>query len=137
MWEEAAGWQEAGSGELDYTRKKRVIALDDDDDDDGSGGVAGAAAATATAPLSSSAGTADPGDELAELLAARERQAAEDAAMRVQVHAEMAARMDSGVRVNPALAKAFGVRGGQAASSHGADEPSADDHEGALELLDW
>ena len=64
--------------------------------------------------------------------------------MRATVHDEMRTKMDTGVRVNPALANAFGVGGasGQGvdllAAAH-ADDSSSDGDDGAaaLELLDW
>ena len=66
-----------------------------------------------------------PEDELVQLLAARQAKATDDARTRAAVHNEMAARMDTGVRVNAALARAHGVgadeRGGTPAASASAE----------------
>ena len=51
----------------------------------------------------------DPLDDLAQLVAARRRKEAETAAMKENVHAQMTAAMDTGVRVNHALAQMYGV----------------------------
>ena len=47
-------------------------------------------------------------DELTKLLAKKNEEAAKHEAMRARVDVEMRARMDTGVRANPSLAKAFG-----------------------------
>ena len=51
----------------------------------------------------------NPNDELALLLSARKKRKETDEATRARVQVEMAQRMDTGVRVNPALASALGV----------------------------
>jgi hypothetical protein len=51
----------------------------------------------------------DPKDELSVLLHARSCKAAELAAMKEKVHAEMTAAMDTGVRVNSMIAQIYGV----------------------------
>lgn len=51
----------------------------------------------------------DTNDELSALMAAKRAKAAELEAMRERVDKEMQAAMDTGVRVNPALAQALGV----------------------------
>ena len=48
-------------------------------------------------------------DELSAMIASKQARAADLAAMRARVGAEMAAAMDTGVRVNAALAQALGV----------------------------
>ena len=48
-------------------------------------------------------------DELSAMIASKRARAADLAAMRARVGAEMAAAMDTGVRVNAALAQALGV----------------------------
>ena len=100
---------------------------------------------------------ANPVDELEQLLAARRRRAVEDEEMKAQVHAEMAARMDTGVRVNPALKRALlgDSAAGGTTGAHDqvdllalADDDSDEGEEGgaggteveaqdALALLDW
>ena len=57
------------------------------------------------------------GDELEQLLAARRQRNLDDAAMRAAVHDEMAARMDTGIRVNAMLAQALGVAAGASGGS--------------------
>ena len=59
----------------------------------------------------------DVNDELAVRLASKELKKIEEGVRSRRTHEEMAKRMDSGVRVNAGLAKAFGVK--TASSSSG------------------
>ena len=69
--------------------------------------------AAAAAEAAEAAAAANPTDDIARMMAttkrARATKAAEDASMEERVLSEMQQAMDVGIRVNPALAKAFGV----------------------------
>ena len=66
------------------------------------------AAAPDAAAEQSAAEEGEEGDPLVELLAQKAARVAKDAAMEVRVTEEMRVKMDTGVRVNPALAAHFG-----------------------------
>lgn len=85
-------------------------------EDDGSVGAAGqmeeptsdAAADVEPAVAGEAAEAVDPNDSLAALLRQKVEAKAKEAAMEVRVTEEMRVKMDTGVRVNPALAAHFG-----------------------------
>ena len=79
--------------------------------------VAAAKAAACAAEAATAAAAAHPGDKIltgiAETARARAEKAADEAAMSLQVLEELQGKMDTGIRVNPALARLWGVdRGG-------------------------
>ena len=87
-----------------------------------------------------------PDDELVQMLVAKRRQVEEDEATKAAVHEEMSVRMDTGVRVNPALKAALlgdeeeggGGSGGVDLLAAAAEEESSDDDdEGAMAMLDF
>jgi hypothetical protein len=67
------------------------------------------------------------GDDLASLLHARREKAAACEAMRARVAEEMAARMDTGVRVNPLVAAACGVALPAEQQQSAAPQPPSED----------
>ena len=87
----------------------------------------------------------NPNDDLVQMLVAKRRQVEEDEATKAAVHEEMSVRMDTGVRVNPALKAALlgdeeeggGGSGGVDLLAAAAEEESSDDDEGAMAMLDF
>ena len=81
-------------------------------------------------------------DELSAMIASTRAKAADLAAMRARVGAEMAAAMDTGVRVNAALAQALGVevparlRSEGEAGGTSADAPCSDMSDASSEVTD-
>ena len=77
----------------------------------------------------------EPSDDLAQLLAARRRKEAEVAAMKENVHGQMTAAMDTGVRVNTALVQMYAVAapsrdGGESSDGLGRDVEDGDGDDG-------
>ena len=87
----------------------------------------------------------NPNDDLVQMLVAKRRQVEEDEATKAAVHEEMSVRMDTGVRVNPALKAALlgdeeeggGGSGGVDLLAAAAEEESSDDDEGAMAMLEF
>ena len=76
--------------------------------------VAAAEAAACAAEAATAAAAAHPGDKIltsiAETARARAEKAADEAAMSLRVLEELQGKMDTGIRVNSALARLWGVR---------------------------
>ena len=68
-----------------------------------------------------------PGDDLVEMLVARNKRIEDDEATKAAVHEEMSVRMDTGVRVNPALKRA--LLGEDGPGNGQADDWEVDDDE--------
>ena len=76
-----------------------------------------------------------PGDDLVQMLLARREQSLNDASIRAQVHEEIVARMDTGVRVNQQLLSISGrlaePKGDRAASQQAQPELDSPDESSA------